>query len=110
MTLKLALLIGGMAVAQFTGSAAAQVAAALQPASAGVATSPAGPPFLAWDSFTDELRQFGSKMMAKLPERLRNDPQVRQETGRLLLEALAERTIEAIGADGDHPVFLPGAN
>jgi hypothetical protein len=114
MKLKIAFLIGGMAVAQFTGSAAAQVAAAPQPAAASVETSPAGPPFLAWDSFTDELRQLGNKMVANLPvsnlpERLRNDPQVQQETGRLLLEALAERTIEAIGAD-DHPVFLPGSN
>ena len=43
--------------------------------------------FPAWDKFTDELRQQGMRMMAKLPERLRNDPQVQQEAGRLLLEA-----------------------
>jgi len=66
--------------------------------------------FPAWDKFTDELRQQGMRMMAKLPERLRNDPQVQQEAGRLLLEALAARTLDAISADGDHPVFLPWIN
>jgi hypothetical protein len=66
--------------------------------------------FPAWDSFAVELRQLGDKMMAKLPERLRNDPQVQQEAGRLLLEAVASRTIDAIGSDGDHPVFLPALN
>jgi len=66
--------------------------------------------FPAWDSFTDELHQLGTRIIARLPERLRNDPQVRQEAGRLLLEALAAKTIEAISADGDHPVFLPASN
>jgi hypothetical protein len=49
-------------------------------------------------------------MMARLPERLRADPQIQQEAGRLLLEAVAAKTIEAIGSDGDHPVFLPALN
>jgi hypothetical protein len=66
--------------------------------------------FPAWDSFAVELRQLGDEMMAKLPDRLRNDPQVQQEAGRLLLEAVAAKTIEAIGSDGDHPVFLPALN
>lgn len=55
--------------------------------------------FPAWDDFTQELNQLGKKAIAKLPERLRNDPQVRQEVGRLLLEALAAKSIEAISAD-----------
>jgi hypothetical protein len=66
--------------------------------------------FPAWDSFAVELRKLGDEMMAKLPERLRNDPQVQQEAGRLLLEAVASRTIDVISSDGDHPVFLPAAN
>jgi hypothetical protein len=66
--------------------------------------------FAAWDNFTDQLRQIGHQMIAKLPDRLRDDPQVRQEAGRLLLEALASRTIAAISADGNHPMFLPTMN
>ena len=42
-------------------------------------------------------------MLARLPERLRNDPQVRQEVGRLMIEALAAQALHAISADGDHP-------
>jgi hypothetical protein len=67
-------------------------------------------PFPAWDSFTDQLREVGDKMIARLPERLRGDPRVQQEVGRLLLEAVAAKTIEAIGSDRDHPVFLPTSN
>jgi hypothetical protein len=66
--------------------------------------------FPAWDSFADELRRLGDQMIARLPERLRNDPQVQQEAGRLLLEAVAAQSIQAISADGDHPVFLPASN
>jgi hypothetical protein len=73
----------------------------------GALTSPSFP---AWDSFTDELHHLGDRMIAQLPKRLRNDPQVQQEVGRLLLEVLAGRSINAISADGDHPVFLPVLN
>jgi len=70
----------------------------------------AAPDFPAWESFTDQLHKLGSQVLANLPERLRNNAQVQQETGRLLLEAVAARTIQAISADGDHPVFLPALN
>jgi hypothetical protein len=72
--------------------------------------APKAAQFPAWDSFSIELRKLGDDMMAKLPERLRNDPQVQQEAGRLLLEAVAAKTIDAISSDGDHPVFLPALN
>jgi len=64
----------------------------------------------AWNSFVDGLRDLAPRMLDKLPERLRDDPQVQQEIGRLMLEALAARTIETISADGDHPQFLPTLN
>ena len=73
-----------------------------------MATSDDG--FPAWDSFVDGLRELGPKMLAKLPARLRDDPQAQQEIGRLTLAALAARTIETISADGDHPMFLPSLN
>ena len=92
-----ALLIGIAILAQTTASAQAPATAA--------------PDFPAsWDSFTDQLHQLGSEILAKLPERLRNNPQVQEEAGRLLLEAVAAHAIEAISADGDHPVFLPASN
>ncbi|MET0985420.1 MAG: DUF1214 domain-containing protein [Steroidobacteraceae bacterium] len=61
----------------------------------------------AWESFADELKGLGQAMMLKLPERLRDDPQTQQEAGRLLLGALAARTLDALASDGDHPLFLP---
>jgi len=63
--------------------------------------------FPAWEAFTVELRELGDTMMALLPERLRNDPQVQQEVGRLMLGALAARTLDALASDGDHPAFIP---
>jgi hypothetical protein len=96
--LRVALVAGCMAAALFCVEAAAQPA------------QPNTPPFPAWDNFVDGLRKLGPEMMAKLPERLRNDPQVQQEIGRLMLEAIASSTIDAISRDGDHPVFLPASN
>ena len=63
--------------------------------------------FPAWESFANELKAVGHAMLRKLPERLRSDPHVQQEAGRLLLGALASRTLEAISGDGDYPQFLP---
>jgi hypothetical protein len=92
-----ALLWGSLFTILCAGSAEAQTA---QP--------PA--PFPAWESFATELHDLGGKMIARLPERLRADPRVQQEVGRLLLEAVAAKTIEALGSDSDHPVFLPTSN
>jgi hypothetical protein len=110
MLVSVAVFAGWMAVALLTTRASAQTTLPSQKARATVEGAAAGPPFPAWDSFTEELRQLGNEMMAKIPERLRGDLQVQQEAGRLLLEALAARTIEAISADGNHPVFLPSLN
>ena len=63
-----------------------------------------------WKHWTKQVEDLDSTIVARLPERLRNDPQVREEAGRLLLEAIASESISAIGADPDHPVFLPSIN
>lgn len=63
-----------------------------------------------WKHWTKQVEDLDSTIIARLPERLRNDPQVREEAGRLLLEAVASQSISAIGADPDHPVFLPAIN
>ena len=60
-----------------------------------------------WQSFIDSLQSLPDRMLAKLPEAKRNDPQVQQEVARLALEALASMTLETIGGDGDAPQFLP---
>ncbi len=68
-------------------------------------TAPQGVP--GWAAFAEELRMLDTEVLAKLPENVRNDPQARQEAGRLLLEALAARTLDVLGSDGDHPAFVP---
>jgi hypothetical protein len=49
-------------------------------------------------------------MLAKLPEDVRNDPQIQQEVARLALESLAYNAIQTVGGDGDAPQFLPALN
>jgi len=60
-----------------------------------------------WQEFVDSLRTLPDRMLAKLPEPMRQDPQVRQEIARLALESLASQALGAVGADGDAPQFLP---
>ena len=59
-----------------------------------------------WDEFATTLRDLPGKLLAKLPESMRSDPQVQQEVGRLVLESLASSSLDAIGGDGDRPMFL----
>jgi hypothetical protein len=68
--------------------------------------APAAPKIAGWDEFIAALRDLPAAMLAKLPESERNDPQVQQEIGRLMLEALTVSSLDALGSDGDHPVFL----
>ena len=63
-----------------------------------------------WEQWTSQLEKLDSKILSRLPERLRNDPQVRQEAGRLLLEAVASKSLAALGDDVNHPAFLPASN
>src|SRR2546423_1924264 len=72
------------------------------PSAASAAPSVAG-----WDEFVDSLRTLPARMLAKLPEDQRNDPQVQQEVGRLALEALTSQAMDALAGDPDHPVFMP---
>jgi hypothetical protein len=60
-----------------------------------------------WDELAESVRTLPQRLLARLPEAERNDPQVRQEVGRLALEALVSSGLDALGGDGDHPVFLP---
>lgn len=76
------------------------------------ATPPAVPPsaqgaVAGWSEFVESLRTLPDRMLARLPEPMRNDPQIRQEFARLALEALASQTLDAIAGDGDAPQFVP---
>lgn len=63
-----------------------------------------------WIEFLDGLRDLPDQVLAKLPEDLRTDPQVRAEVGRLALSAVTAATIDALASDPDHPVFIPQLN
>lgn len=97
-----AALIGVGAMLLSTGS---RVAAA-EPA-APVSSSGSVP---GWSEFLDGLRDLPDRVLAKLPEDQRNDPQVRAEVGRLALSAVTAATIDALVSDPDHPVFIPQLN
>ncbi|CAN7372684.1 hypothetical protein LJR225_002293 [Phenylobacterium sp. LjRoot225] len=90
--------------------AAVATAAQAPPARAEPSAAPSPPVSAApegWTELVDSLRTLPERILAKLPEDQRNDPQVRQEVGRLALEALAASSLDAIASDGDHPAFIP---
>src|SRR5262249_45062338 len=59
-----------------------------------------------WDEFVDRLRALPGRMLAKLPDDQRRDPQVQQEVGRLALEALTSQALGLLAGDPDHPEFV----
>lgn len=66
----------------------------------------ASPSIPGWDEFVESLRDLPARLLAKLPDALSQDPQVRQEVGRLALEGVASCTLGALAADPEHPVFV----
>ncbi len=72
----------------------------------GDAAEMVGTPVPGWDSFVDAIRTLPERMLARLPEAQRGDPQVQQEVARLALEAIASQTLGALAGDGDHPQFV----
>ena len=65
---------------------------------------------ITWESFVDQLRPLGAKLMARMPERLQQDPQAVQESYRLLLSGLMRGITDAIVGDRRHPMFVPELN
>lgn len=63
-----------------------------------------------WNAFLDGLRELAPAMLDRLPAHLRDDPQTQHEVGRLMLGAIAARSLDALVGDGDHPMFLPSLN
>jgi hypothetical protein len=93
------------------GLAAVALAALTWTARAGAAPAEPGPPASAsvagWQEFVESLRTLPDRMLAKLPEPMRKDPQMQQEVARLALEAVASQTLDALSGDGDSPQFMP---
>ncbi len=96
------------------GGAAALAAAtlALLPGQGEAADAPPAAPqhkssVAGWDELISKLSDLPDRMLARLPEPMRRDPQVQQEVARLALEALTSQSIDAIGGDADAPEFLP---
>jgi hypothetical protein len=98
------------------GTALLAIGAAMLPGWASKAAAPtaAEPPASGavpgWTDFLDGLRDLPDRILARLPADQRNDPQIRQEVGRLALSAVTAATIDALASDPDHPVFLPQIN
>lgn len=59
-----------------------------------------------WNHFIDGVRDLPARMLAKLPEGMRDDPQIRQEVARLALAAITSSALDALASDGDHPIFV----
>jgi hypothetical protein len=97
-----ALLAIGAAMLPGWASKAAAPTSAEEPTASGVVPG--------WTDFVDGLRDLPDRILARLPAEQRNDPQIRQEVGRLALSAVAAGTIDALASDPDHPVFLPQIN
>ncbi len=97
---RLAALVAGAMVAS------PAVAAPDTPAPASATT----PAIAGWGEFVEALRVLPERMLAKLPEAQRGDPQVQQEVARLALESLTSSSISALGGDGNFPEFLPTIN
>jgi hypothetical protein len=68
---------------------------------------PAGSAVPGWNELIDRLRDLPDRMLAKLPEAMRDDPQIQQEAARIALAAIGSQGLDAVGSDGDHPQFLP---
>jgi len=74
------------------------------------ASAQSTPSIPVWNAYLDSLRDLAPKMLNKLPSEMRSDPQIQMEVVRLMLSAIAATSLEAIGGNGDHPVFLPSLN
>ena len=65
---------------------------------------------LEWERLIDGLRPLGDAMRARMPERLRSDPQIMAESMRLLLSGVARASSDALVGNRRHPLFVPELN
>jgi hypothetical protein len=62
---------------------------------------------MSWGELVAQLGPLGNRLLQRLPERLRQDPQALQESYRLLLYGLARSLSDAVVGDRRHPMFVP---
>ncbi|WP_353208137.1 DUF1214 domain-containing protein [Sphingorhabdus sp.] len=65
---------------------------------------------LEWEQLIDALRPLGDAMRARVPERLRGNPQIMAESMRMLLSGLARASSDTLVGDRRHPMFVPELN
>jgi hypothetical protein len=65
---------------------------------------------LEWEKLIEGLRPLGDAMRTRVPQRLRNDPQIMAESMRLLLAGMARASSDAMVGDRRHPMFVPELN
>jgi len=106
----LSIMIAGAASADAPGGTSASTVPAPRPMTRTLPPPPSAPGYEAWEKFANDIRDMWPRMYQRVPERLRHDPQVRAEVARLMLEAIAQQSLVALGDDGDHPVFLAWSN
>ncbi len=63
-----------------------------------------------WEELIDELRPLGAMMRERIPEPLRSDERLIQESLRLLLAGFMRASSDALVGDRDHPIFVPELN
>jgi hypothetical protein len=63
-----------------------------------------------WSEFIKQLAPIEQRMLAALPERLRNNPEALQGSYQLMLAALARTSIDALIGDRSYPMFVPEIN
>ena len=91
-----------------TGDRFALAAALLAVSTGSAAAEPPAPSTVpGWQELVESLQTLPDRMLAKLPEEMRQDPQVQQEVARLALEALTSSTLEALAGGGEAPRFVP---
>lgn len=96
-----------LALTGLCGAALMTAVTAVTAQAAPPSTSSAPP---GWTDFLDGLRDLPDRVIARLPDDRRNDPQVRAEVGRLVLSAVTAASLDALASDPDHPVFIPQIN
>jgi hypothetical protein len=62
---------------------------------------------MSWEELCDELKALGPRLMGRIPERLRSDPHILQDSHRLLMYGVARGLIDAVVADREHPMVTP---
>lgn len=61
-----------------------------------------------WDEFARRIQELPEYVIARLPERVRDDPRIRQELGRKMQSALIFSAYDSLAGDPDYPFFRPG--